>query len=328
MPVKIVITDYPKVLERDLDYEVALLQEHLPEAEIQIVEYREQEEWLEKVKGASGILTAFLNIDGSVMDKLPELKCISVNASGYNTIAVEEAAGRNIKVAAIQEYCTQEVAEHTMMLMLALTRGVKHYTHDIDVEKRWQYTSLSGVRRIEGQTLGICGYGKIGRAVAKRARAFGMNVIAYSPSISEDQARQYGIELVDKETLLRRSDVISNHMAQSAANYHFFDAVAFQRMEKSPVFINVGRGSAVDEVALCEALDKGYISAAGLDVLDSENPILEGNPLVGRENVIITPHAAFYSEDSMKALQEISCMNLIHVLKGEYEQVHRIVNEL
>ncbi|MDY2819259.1 MAG: NAD(P)-dependent oxidoreductase [Hominisplanchenecus sp.] len=106
-----------------------------------------------------------------------------------------------------------------------------------------------------------------------------------------------------------------------------FDQSAFEKMERAPLFINVGRGEAVDEAALVNALDKGLIRGAGLDVLESENPDLEKNPLRNRENVILTPHAAFYSQDSMRALQVISCMNLIYFLKGEYEAVQWLVNE-
>lgn len=325
---KIVITDYPEVLTRNVEYEKALLQSSLPDARICVVPYLTRRLWLEQVADADGIITAFLTIDEEIMKQMPALRCISVNASGYDNIAVEAASERKIIVAAVREYCTQEVAEHTLALMLALGRRLKHYSFRIDREKQWRYTSASGIKRMEGQTLGICGYGRIGSAVAKRAAALGMHIIAYSPHISAERAREEGVEAVDKRTLLERSDVITNHMAQTAANYHFFDQKAFRQMKRQPIFINVGRGGAVDEAALCEALELGYISAAGLDVLESENPVLETNPLVGRENVILTPHAAFYSEDSIRLLQEISCRNLVSALQGEYDQMEWFVNQI
>ena len=323
---KIIITDYADVLNRDLNYEIKLLKEHLPDAEVKVVVYEEKEQWIHEVKDADALLTAFLPINGAVMEQMPNLKCISLNASGYDSIEVADASERKIGVVPILEYCTGEVADHTLALILALERGLKHYGNDIDERKQWQYMSLGNVRRMEGQTLGICGLGKIGKAVAKRAQAFGMKVIAYSPHCTKETAEKLGVELVDKETLFQCSHIISNHMAQSKDNYHFFDWHAFEKMEKKPFFINVGRGNAVDEDALVRALDEGLLSGAGLDVLSEEDPDLWNCKLTNRENVILTPHAAFYSEESMRDLQTISCMNLVYYLKGEYEKVKWIVN--
>lgn len=312
---KIVITDFPDVLKRDTNYEIRLIRESFPDADVEVISFEDQKEWLEQVKDADAILTAFIKIDGAIMDQIPALKCIALNATGYDSINIKDAADRKIAVIPVVEYCTQEVADHTMALILALERGLKHYEVDIDREKRWQYSTLSRIHRIEGQTLGICGFGKIGKAVAKRAQAFGMKVIAYSPHSTEEVARQYRIERVDIDSLLKRSDIISNHMSQSAGNYHFFDEDKFRRMIRKPFFINVSRGSAVDEQALASALDQGMIAGVGLDVLSDENPDLNQCSLTNRENVIITPHAAFYSIESLEALQTISCRNLIQFLQ-------------
>lgn len=312
---KIVITDFPDVLKRDIGYEIRLIQDGLPGGEVEVVPFEERASWLSRVRDADAILTAFLKIDGEVMDQIPKLKCIALNATGYDSIRIEDAAKRNIAVIPVIEYCTREVADHTMALILALERGLKHYEADIDRDKRWQYSTLSRIHRIEGQTLGICGFGKIGKAVARRAQAFEMKVIVYSPHCNKEVARQYGVERTDIDGLLEKSDVISNHMAQSAANYHFFDEDKFRRMARRPFFINVSRGSAVDERALVSALDRGQIAGAGLDVLTEENPDLHHCGLTNRENVILTPHAAFYSIESMEDLQTISCQNLIQYLQ-------------
>lgn len=323
---KVIITDYEDTLNRDLDYEIDILKKHLPDTDVEIVVYEKHDQWLEAVKDADGLLTAFVKIGAEEMDAMPNLKCIALNASGYDTVDVEAASKRNIGVCPIYSYCTDEVADHTMALILALERGLKHYTCDIDDNKCWNYTTLDNVRRINGQILGICGLGKIGKAVAKRAQVFGMRVIAYSAHCSEEIADSLGIKLVDKKTLFQKSHVISNHMAQSHSNYHFFDDEAFNLMEQHPFFINVGRGSAVDEKALEKALDNNILSGAGIDVLADENPNLEKCGLTERKNVIITPHAAFYSIESLKDLQTISCMNLVYYLNEEYDKVTYIVN--
>lgn len=323
---KIVITDYPKVLSRDLQYEKNRITAVLEDAEITVVPYEKRSQWLQQVRDAAALLTAFLPLDGAVMDEMPNLKCIALNASGYDNVDVAEATRRGIAVIPIEEYCTQEVAEHTIALLLVLARGLKHYEHEIDREHRWEYASLSGLHRLCGQKLGIAGFGKIGKRVGKIANALGMEILVYSPTGKTVNTQNYPVTFVSKETLLAESDVITNHMAVDAHAVPFFDEMAFRSMRRQPFFLNVGRGAAVEEEALVRALDMGWIKGAGLDVLASEEPELESNPLVGRENVILTPHSAFYSVESLRALQDISCDNVAYFLKGEYEKVHRIIN--
>ncbi|MCI7242403.1 MAG: C-terminal binding protein [Lachnobacterium sp.] len=324
---KIIISDFPEALQRNVKYEEAYIKKMLPQAEVSVIEYHNKDLWLQQVRDADALLTAFLKVGAEVMDAMPKLKCIVLNASGYDNIDTCAASERNIAVIPIQEYCTQEVAEHTMALLLALERGLKQYTYTVDIEKRWQYHLTDKLRRIEGQTLGIVGFGKIGKAVARRAQAFGMKVLVCSSHANKEEEEHYQIRFVTKEELFAKSDVISNHMAMNKDNQKFFDQQAFEQMKKRPVFINVARGRAVDEKALEKALEEGVIRGAGLDVLESEEPKLAACKLTNRNNVIITPHAAFYSEDSIKALQEISCQNLCYFLQGEKQKVHWIVNE-
>lgn len=324
---KIIISDFPEALQRDIKYEEAYIKKMLPQAEVAVIEYHQKDLWLQQVRDADALLTAFLKLDAEIMDAMPKLKCIVLNASGYDNIDTCAASERGIAVIPIWEYCTQEVTEHTMALLLALERGLKQYTYTVDIEKRWQYHLADKPRRIEGQTLGIVGFGKIGKAVAGRAQAFGMKVIVYSSHANKEEEEYYQIRFVNKEELLAESDVISNHMAMNKDNHNFFDQQAFEKMRKKPIFINVARGRAVDEKALENALENGLIRGAGLDVLESEKPNLATCKLTNRDNVIITPHAAFYSEDSIKALQEISCQNLCYFFRGEKQKVHWIVNE-
>eukprot|EP00831_Metopus_contortus_P061549 TRINITY_DN5341_c0_g1_i2.p1 TRINITY_DN5341_c0_g1~~TRINITY_DN5341_c0_g1_i2.p1 ORF type:complete len:194 (-),score=28.38 TRINITY_DN5341_c0_g1_i2:194-775(-) len=153
-----------------------------------------------------------------------------------------------------------------------------------------------------------------------------MKVVAVDPYIKEEEAKNLNVELVNAEYVLENADIISNHMNQNNTNDKFFTIKEFRKMKKKPIFINVGRGSSVNEGDLLKAIDENLIRGAGLDVLTEENPCLENNKLVGRKNVIITPHAAFYSETSMKELQRISCENIVYYLNGEKEKVNRIVN--
>ncbi|MBD7910488.1 MULTISPECIES: C-terminal binding protein [Clostridium] len=323
---KIVICDYEDVLIRDIEYEKNLIMNGLEGAEVIIYSYNSgKKEFIETIKDADGIITAFLEIDEEVLNRVEKLKCISINAVGYDNVDIKTASEKGIAVCAINEYCTQEVADHTLALILSLTRGIKHYTNDLDNKRIWQYQTISGLRRLEGQKLGIFGYGKIGKAVAKRALAFGMEVITFDPYVSKEDCESDGVQLVSAEYILEKSDIISNHMSQSNENKEFFNIETFKKMNKSPLFINVARGSSVNEDDLVKALDEGYISGAGLDVLGNENPELGQNKLLNRENVIITPHAAFYSDTSMKELQRISCENMINYLNGELKKVSKII---
>ena len=325
---RIVITDYPGVLQRDLEYEKERILASLEETQVDVVPFENREEWIHAVGNAEALLTAFLPINDTVMEAIPNLRCIVLNASGYDNVDLEAAARRGIAVIPIEEYCTEEVAEHTMALILALSRGLKHYGKEIDEQYRWQYTSLQGLHRLKGQTMGIAGFGKIGRRVGKLADAFGMRILVYSPTGKNINKEVYPVQFVSAEELFEKSDIITNHMAIGKEHYHFFNEEAFRKMKRCPLFINVGRGAAVEEAALVKALQNGWIRGAGLDVLESEKPELEKSGLTGREQVILTPHSAFYSEESLRALQDISCDNLIHFYKGEWDQIHHIVNKI
>lgn len=330
---KVVISDYPSVMGRPLEYEKHILEEGLKDCEVVVHLYKNQDEFIDVIKDADALLTAFLPINQKVLAHAKKLKCIGYNSTGYDSTDYEEATKRNIAIIPIAEYCTQEVAEHTMALILALTRNIKHYIKDIDERKVWKYYSGGLLRSLHDQTLGIVGFGKIGKAVAIRAAAFGMHIKVYDERVTKEmlvnlKVADGQIDRVSIEELYETSDVITNHMNLTNQNQHFFNKEAFKKMKRQPIFINVSRGGCVDEEALVWALDEGKILAAGIDVLEAENPDLEKCKLRQRENVIITPHAAFYSAASIKALQTISCENVVHYLNKEYDKVRRIVNPI
>ena len=155
-----------------------------------------------------------------------------------------------------------------------------------------------------------------------------MRILVYSPTGKTINKEAYPVQFVSAEEFFEKSDIITNHMAIGKEHYHFFNEEAFRKMKRCPLFINVGRGAAVEEAALLKALQNGWIRGAGLDVLESEMPELKKTGLTGREQVILTPHSAFYSEESLRALQDISCDNLIYFFKGEWNKIHYIVNKL
>lgn len=325
---KIVIADYKDSMMPVHDYEKEILINGLAECEVVIYEYTDEkrEEFFDIIKDADAILTAFIQIDKEAMKHAENLKVISMNATGYDNVDLEEANKRGIGVCPVGEYCTIDVAEFTISMMLSLVKNLKTYINDIDLEHNWRYEIGAANKRIEDMTVGIFGFGKIGKAVGQRAKALGMKVIACDPFIPEDSGEAFDIELVNPEQIYKEADVVLNHMNLNETNYDYFNLENFRLMEKKPYFINMGRGACVVESDLIIALENHYLSGAGLDVLADETPDLEKHPLVGRSNVIITPHAAFYTEASITELQRISTENIVHYLLGEKDKVFRLVS--
>lgn len=322
---KIVISDYENSLNRDLEYEMEMIREEFPDAEIIVHPFKDNETLFDVLKGADGLITAYLTIDKYFFDNCPSVRAISINATGYTCVDLEEAEKKNVDVCAASEYCTDEVADFTMALMLALAKKLK--VHEYNLEKRniWDYEKAGKIIALKGSTLAVFGFGRIGQAVAKRAQAFGIDVVAIDPNLPENVAKSLNVRLVSTEYAQEHAHIISNHMSVTDENSAFFDSEFFNSLKQSPIFLNLARGVSVDEKALIDALDKGLLSSAGLDVMIDESPDPSKDPIFGREDVIITPHAAFYSEASIKNLQFISTRNLCKCLSGRKDLADRLL---
>lgn len=325
---KIVFAEYPETRNRNVDTELACMPEG---TEVGFAVYDEQnlEAYREALADCDAVITGFAPIDEKAIDAMRNCKIISVQATGWNFVAHEYAKSRGIAVSAKGEYCTKEVADHTIMLMLALRKRLPYLQRRVNVEKVWETATLEtlGIKGVWGQTLGIVGLGKIGKAVAARAKAFGMEVIACDPFIPDSDFEKAGVKKVDIEYLLANSDVVSSHMDLNHTNERYFDAEKFAMMKKQPIFLNVSRGGEVDEDAMLAALESGQILAVGLDVLTSESPELESCPFIGREDCIVTPHSAFYSDDSIEACERISVLNAVNYINGEPDKVFKLVQD-
>ncbi|MEG0284996.1 MAG: NAD(P)-dependent oxidoreductase [Vagococcus sp.] len=326
---KVVIADYKDSMMPVHDYEKEILINGLAECEVVIYEYKDnkREEFFDIIKDADAILTAYIKIDKEAMEHAPKLKVISMNATGYDNVDLDEANKRGIGVCPVGEYCTIDVAEFTIAMMLSLVKNLKIYGNDIDLNHNWRYEIGTANKRIEDMTVGIFGFGKIGKAVGKRAKALGLTVIACDPFIPEDSGEAYHIELVTPDQIYEKADVVLNHMNLNETNYGYFSLEKFRLMEKRPYFINMGRGACVVESDLIIALENHYLKGAALDVLVDETPDLKEHPLVGRPNVILTPHAAFYTTTSITELQRISTENIVHYLLDEKDKVFRLVSQ-
>lgn len=320
---RVLISDYKEQMEADYSLTIEKLKEILPDCTI-VVEPYDTEAFYRELEMADGMITAFLPVDEALLGKAPKLKCISQNSVGYSNVDLEALKKHDIALCHIREYCTREVSEHAISLMLALNHHLKKYDESVN-KGTWSYQIAPPERTINHKTLAIFGFGKIGRQTAALAQALGMKVLAVDPYVSVEQGKTYKVDLCEREEALEKADIIINHMALNEENYHYFGRDSFSLMKRHPIFINVGRGGCVDEAALEEALKKGQIKGAGLDVLEEENPNLLECPFKSMDNVILTPHAAFYSKDSIEGLHKISAANLAWFLVEKPEKCDEIV---
>lgn len=322
---KILVSDRPDSMAPNSAHERAVLQAGLPGANVVHLPYTDDAAFRREIADADALITAYLRVDADLLSVAPRLKVVSINATGWDAVDLEAAARHGVGVCCVGEYCTHEVADHTMALLLALYRGIKHYIRDVETNHEWRFTSLETPHRLSEQTLGIVGLGRIGSDVAKKAKAFGLTVVATDPFIDPAHAAGLGVELVSREELFARADIVSNHMNLTDENRGYFDEAAFAAMARRPMFLNTARGLAVIEPALVAALDADHVRAAGLDVLTEELPDLDGHPLLGRDNVIVTPHAAFLSDGALSDLERIPCENVVHYLTGQHDKLFKRV---
>lgn len=321
---RLLVIQVPENADRDLSVEQGILG-----ADVEIVQlaYDGATSSLKKsCQSADVIMTDYVPFTRDVIESLECCRLISVVATGFSSVDIRAAADNGISVCAIDEYCTEEVADHTLTLILALARRLIEFNRQVQEDHVWRFDTMTGLRRMSELTFGIVGFGRIGQAVAKRARGFGMTVIASDPQVESALAAAAGVSMCPLDELLVSADIISLHCALTPENRNLIGAGAFTRMQQKPILVNVARGELVDERALVVALDQGRVAAAGLDVLDSESPNLSGSDLIGRDNVIITPHVAFYSDASILENRSTSAANIRHFLDGNHTMVRKYIH--
>ena len=264
-----------------------------PIAEIIEVAAKTPEEFAAGVKHMDAIITSWgFRIDASLIDQLEKCVVIGVGSVGVDMVDIEAATRAGIVVTNVPDVFIEEVADHALMLLLGCARQMKTMNRMAAEGQWWSGRPLlNHTPRLMGQTLGLFAYGNVARCTARRAKAFGMHVIANDPYVSELTISDDGVEPVSRDELLARSDVISVHAPHNEETHHAFSADAFDKMKPSSIIINTARGPIIDEQALIDALETGTIAGAGLDVLEQEPPSND-NPLLQMENVLVSPHVA------------------------------------
>jgi D-3-phosphoglycerate dehydrogenase len=313
---KVVITDFDY---GDNDVERAILDPI--GAEIVALQAKSEDELLEHARDCDAMMNQYARVGARTIAKMERCKVIARYGIGVDIVDVEAATAKRIQVTNVRDYCTEEVADHAIALWLTLARKLPQYdraTH----QGVWHWKSGQPVHRIRGRIMGIVSFGKIGRAIADRARAFGLTILAYDPYLAADEVRRHGAEPVGKEELLSRSHVIMMQVPMTAETRHFLGSAEFRRMPPGAIIVNTGRGPTIDNRALYDALLSGKVSGAALDDPEEEPAKRAGwsprdNPLFSLPNVIVTPHAAYYSEESISIAREVAASEVARVLTGK-----------
>ncbi len=317
---KIVILDGGAVNKGDLNWD-----EFAALGELTVYDYTPAELTLERASDAEIVITNKCVLRAETIAALPKLKYIGLLSTGANVVDCEFAASRGIPVCNVPNYCTAEVAQHAFALLLELTNACGLHS---DCVKRGEWQSSkdfcfwrTDLMSLCGKTLGIIGFGATGRAVCAIARAMGMNVVINARREMKDIPD--GVKQVTLDELFAVSDAISLHCPLTPQTKGLINAENISKMKDGVIIINTARGPIVDEPALAAALNSGKVSGAGIDVLETEPPV-NGSPLIGAKNCIITPHIAWASKEARARLAAIACDNLRKFLSGSVQNAVNI----
>jgi len=267
-------------------------------------------------RDADIILNVAAQMQRPVIEKLEKCRVIIRYGVGLDNVDVPACTDHAIIVAHVPDFCWDEVADTAMSHILAITRRIVKTTNDIK-SGVWDRNAVKPIHKYRGSRLGLVSFGNIARAVAKRAKAFGFEVVAYDPYLTDSVFRANDVEAVDFEELLTTSDVISAHSPLTDETRGMFGEAEFKKMKNTAYFINTGRGPVVQNAALYKALKEGWIAGAGLDVMEVE-PAPKDEPLLTVDNITLTPHYASYTEEAYYELQLKVGKQAAQVLRGEW----------
>ena len=275
----------------------------------------DEQEIIDLCRNADGICVNLAPMPASVINELDRCRVIARYGVGYDNVDVDAAAQKGIWVANVTDYCGEDVSDQAMALLLSCAR--KTARRDAQVRAhQWAINTSDPVYRIKGKTFGFLGFGMIARIVNRKLKGFEPgNVLAADPFIDSETVKQHGAELVDFDTVIRKSDFISIHMPLNEKTRHIISDKEFKAMKPTAILINTSRGPVIDEEALVRALETGWINSAGIDVFEQE-PLPENSRLKKLENITLSDHTGWYSEESLSELKTKTARNVRAVLEG------------
>lgn len=279
-----------------------------------------EDEVIEQGRDADGVLTQYAKIGARAIDAFTRCRVIARYGTGVDTVDVEAATRRGIQVTnAPNEWCADEVADHAVALWLAAARKICAYDRATR-QGEWTWKTGEPILRLRGRVLGLLSFGAIARLVAERAAAFGVEVWAHDPFLDESAIRAHRVRPVSFDDLLEHSDYLVVQAPLTPDTHHLFDHATLRRMKPTAILINTARGPIIDDTAIHQALSEGWIAGAALDDLEEEPAKLRDwrpdNPLLTLPNVIVTPHAAYYSREAVTSVRHIAAEEAVRVLTG------------
>jgi D-3-phosphoglycerate dehydrogenase len=276
---------------------------------------RSEEEIIALAQDADAVLNCYAKMTAHVIEELKCCRIIARYGIGVDNVDLAAATKSKILVTNVPDYCIDEVSDHTLALLLALARRITVADGAVKAGA-WDVVAHAGIRRLRGQTLGLLGFGKIAKAMASKVQPLGMKVLVYDPYLETELVSRYGVEAVSLDKLLAEADAISIHVPLSPETRNLIGERELALMKSAAFLINTSRGGIVDEQALAAALKEGQLGGAALDVLSVEPPPAD-HPLRQAPNIILTPHLAFYSRESVIELQTKAAEEVARALKGE-----------
>jgi D-3-phosphoglycerate dehydrogenase len=312
----VVITDYDY---DDVDIERAIIED--AGFGLTAAQCKTEDDVIDVARNADAVIAQYAHVYAKAIDAFTQCRVIARYGTGVDIVDVDAATRRHILVTNVpNDWCENEVADHAVALTLALARKLRSY----DVATRagtWRWQTGEPLHRLRGSTLGLLSFGAIAQAVAARAAAFGMRIIAHDPYRPAADIRAHGASPVTFGELLEQSDYLVIQAPLTEETHGLFGEAVLRRMKPGAVLVNTGRGPIVDDAALYRALSEGWIAGAGLDDI-AEEPAKQQdwkpvNPLFSLDNVIITPHAAYYSEEAIRTVRDFAASEVVRVLSGQ-----------
>ena len=314
-------TDRPKVVITDYDFGDVDVERNILEsvgAEVIALQSKSEDDLIDAARDCAAMINQYARVGARTIGHMQQCEVIARYGVGVDIVDVEAATASSILVTNVRDYCIEEVADHAIAMWLTLARKLPQYDRATHAGV-WQWQSGKPIYRTRGRTLGVVSLGKIGQAIAIRAQAFGVTVIAYDPYIAASIAADLNVEIVNKAELLARSDYLLMQAPMTPDTHHFLSDEEFAAMKPEAIIVNTGRGPTIDNKALYRALTEGHIGAAALDDPEEEpakraswSP--SDNPLFTLPNVLVTPHSAYYSEESILTARETAASEVARVL--------------
>ncbi len=312
---KVVVTDY---IEPDLEWEAAQMARRGIEFAAYQLKFTSAERVIEATRDADVVVVNMVPVTAEIVAGWERCRLVIRHGVGYDNVDLAALERAGIPCCYIPDYCTEEVAEHAIMLMLACARRIETSRKVLDASSargQWDFADVIPIWRIAGRTVGILGCGRIGSRVYQKLQSFGVDFRIVDPYLSEERKRELGIQVVDKETMFRESDLVTVHTPLTRETRHIVNRDTLRMMKPTACLVNTSRGPMVDTVALAEALNNGTIAGAAIDVFEREPPPPD-HPLFSARNVILTPHLAWYSEDAAWRIRELIVLEIDRFVAG------------